>query len=416
MDDSRLKFGVGVLVIAAIGIGIILTFLFGAVPTVFTREFRLLVAFPDADGISTNTPVLLRGVEIGRVIEKKLREDDVLLTLGIESRYQDNLTHEYLPRIGTGSVITGDSKLEFVKADDDALQTIHGERLDAIRKQTYSDEQFLSYGRKSGDPFDLLFTMEDEMRNTLRSVQSASGAIQNVGGEVSQLISDASNVVGGADDQVDELGQEAREALQQFQRVMRDIAEIIEDQQLRENLGQAVAELPEVLNEAQTTLQSTQKTFESFEQVGQRFERVGAAAEKTVQNVDRTVDSIRDTVRSADNTIQNLEQITQPIAENSEALVQKVLKSLDDIDRTLIQVETFGTALNNSNGTLRRLLEDDDLYFEVRRTVENIEQATARLRPILDDVRIFSDKIARDPRQLGVRGALDKRPSGVGLK
>jgi len=416
MDDSRLKFGVGVLVIAAIGIGIILTFLFGAVPTVFTREIRLLVAFPDAAGISTNTPVLLRGVEIGRVVEKQLREDDVLLTLGIESRYQDKLTHEYLPRIGTGSVITGDSKLEFVKAQEDELEDIHQGRLASIRDQTYSDEQFLSYGRKSGDPFDLLFSMENEMRNTLRSVQSASGAIENVGGEVSRLISDASDVVGGADTQVDQLGQEARQALVEFQRVMREVGDILEDPKLRENLNQAVAELPEVLTEAQSTLQSTQKTFESFEQVGARFERVGAAAEKTVQNVDRTVDSIRDTVRSADNTVQNLERITDPIAANSEVLVEKLLKSLDDIDRTLIQVETFGTALNSSDGTLRRLLEDDDLYFEIRRTVENIEQASARLRPILDDVRVFSDKIARDPRQLGVRGALDKRPSGAGLK
>ena len=34
MDENRLRFGVGVLVISAIGIGIILTFLFGAFPSV----------------------------------------------------------------------------------------------------------------------------------------------------------------------------------------------------------------------------------------------------------------------------------------------------------------------------------------------------------------------------------------------
>ena len=33
------------------------------------------------------------------------------------------------------------------------------------------------------------------------------------------------------------------------------------------------------------------------------------------------------------------------------------------------------------------------------------------MKPILDDVRVFSDKIARDPRQLGLKGALDRRPS-----
>jgi hypothetical protein len=32
---------------------------------------------------------------------------------------------------------------------------------------------------------------------------------------------------------------------------------------------------------------------------------------------------------------------------------------------------------------------------------------------IVDDVRVFTDKIARHPEQLGVRGAIDRRP---GLK
>ena len=59
---------------------------------------------------------------------------------------------------------------------------------------------------------------------------------------------------------------------------------------------------------------------------------------------------------------------------------------------------------------------NDEVYYEFRRTLQNIEAATARVRPILDDVRVFTDKIARDPRQLGVRGALGKRPTGSGLK
>jgi phospholipid/cholesterol/gamma-HCH transport system substrate-binding protein len=82
----------------------------------------------------------------------------------------------------------------------------------------------------------------------------------------------------------------------------------------------------------------------------------------------------------------------------------------------MTEVNRFVVAINNENGTVRRLLEDEDLYWQIRRTVENIEQATARVRPILDDVRIFTDKIARDPRQLGVKGALSSRPSGLGLK
>ena len=92
------------------------------------------------------------------------------------------------------------------------------------------------------------------------------------------------------------------------------------------------------------------------------------------------------------------------------------MKSLVSLDHALVQVEAFGKSLNNSDGSLKRFLEDDDIYFQVRRTIENVEQASTKIRPILDDVRIFSDKIARDPRELGVRGALGKRPSGTGFK
>jgi phospholipid/cholesterol/gamma-HCH transport system substrate-binding protein len=45
--------------------------------------------------------------------------------------------------------------------------------------------------------------------------------------------------------------------------------------------------------------------------------------------------------------------------------------------------------------------------------VDNVQEVTERLRPIVNDVRVFTDKIARDPRQLGVRGALDRRPTGL---
>ncbi|EMI23050.1 Mammalian cell entry related domain protein [Rhodopirellula maiorica SM1] len=72
MDDNKLRFGVGVLVVSAIGIGIILTFLFGAFPNVLNQDYTLLVEFPSAEGVSPNTPVLRDGVRIGRVDEISL--------------------------------------------------------------------------------------------------------------------------------------------------------------------------------------------------------------------------------------------------------------------------------------------------------------------------------------------------------
>ncbi len=224
MEENRLQFGVGVLVIAAIGIGIILTFLFGAVPRVLTGEFKLLVAFPNAEGITTNSPVMLRGIEIGRVVDKQLEQDHVLLTLGIDSTYQNNLSYEYLPRIKAGSMITGESKLEFVKGTEAELVSVHKENLALVRNEPYRDGEYLKYGQKNSDPFNLLFSLEEELRETLGSIRNASNSIQTVGDDVRSLVGDARGVVGNANTQVDGVGQEARQALIEFQEAIDIIA------------------------------------------------------------------------------------------------------------------------------------------------------------------------------------------------
>jgi phospholipid/cholesterol/gamma-HCH transport system substrate-binding protein len=37
-------------------------------------------------------------------------------------------------------------------------------------------------------------------------------------------------------------------------------------------------------------------------------------------------------------------------------------------------------------------------------------------KPLVNDLRVFADSLARDPGQLGVRGALQRRPAGSGFK
>jgi phospholipid/cholesterol/gamma-HCH transport system substrate-binding protein len=73
----------------------------------------------------------------------------------------------------------------------------------------------------------------------------------------------------------------------------------------------------------------------------------------------------------------------------------------------------FTKALNESDGTLGKLVRDPRVYEDLAAAAANVKNLSRDLRPIVDDIRVFSDKIARHPEQLGVRGALDRRP---GLK
>lgn len=402
MDENRLRFGVGVLVISAIGIGIILTFLFGAFPSVLQRDYSLSVVFDSAEGIGANTPVVRDGVRIGRVSSISLRDQGgVLVTLAMDATKP--VSHSYIPRIGTGNFVTGDAQLEFVLGKPAKLRTIWdatGKAQDypEILKQPYTDGEYISYGENS----ESLFEMQSDLQQTFEAIRNAGSSIAVAAESINQLASGVEKVVGGSDSKVEQVADEAVKALREFNGAMTDIREIVNNPVIRDNLEESVVQLPEVLKKARETLEATERTFDSFERVGAQFEKVGETAV--------------DTVNSAQKTMKNVEQFTEPLATHGDQLVNQVLTTMNRLDSTLAEVNEFGKALNNKDGSVRLLLDDQEMYWKIRRTVENIESATARIRPILDDVRVFTDKVARDPRQLGVRGALSKRPSGVGLK
>lgn len=191
MDENRLRFGVGVLVISAIGIGIILTFLFGAFPSVLNRDYTLSVVFPSSEGISVNSPVFRDGVRIGRVSDIKLRDEGgVLVMLAMDSAQP--LTHNFIPRIGSGNFVTGDSKLEFVKASAAELNSIFPDDQQII-STPYSDEEFLDYGKKSPG----LLDMQNDLQETFDAIRSAGESIAVAGESVNQLAIEVRDVVGG---------------------------------------------------------------------------------------------------------------------------------------------------------------------------------------------------------------------------
>lgn len=402
MDENRLRFGVGVLVISAIGIGIILTFLFGAFPSVLQRDYSLSVVFDSAEGIGANTPVVRDGVRIGRVSSISLRDQGgVLVTLAMDATKQ--VSHAYIPRIGTGNFVTGDAQLEFVLGKPAKLRSLwdangKAEDYPEILKQPYTDGEYISYGENS----ESLFEMQSDLQETFEAIRNAGSSIAVAAESINKLASGVEKVVGGSDSKIEQVADEAVQALQEFNGAMTDIRAIVNNPVIRDNLEESVVQLPEVLKQAKQTLESTKRTFDSFERVGGQFERVGEAAV--------------DTVRSAQRTVKNVEQFTEPLGTHGDELVNQVLTTMARLDSTLAEVDEFGKALNNKEGSVRLLLDDQEMYWKIRRTVENIESATARIRPILDDVRVFTDKVARDPRQLGVRGALSKRPTGLGLK
>ena len=107
-----------------------------------------------------------------------------------------------------------------------------------------------------------------------------------------------------------------------------------------------------------------------------------------------------------DKNLNNVEEFTEILGSQGGETLIRLNQSVDKLDRLMTEVLVFSQSLNDSKGTVGQLVHNPELYHSVNRAVKNIEEVTQQLRPIINDARIFSDRIARHPELLGVRGAI----------
>ena len=180
----------------------------------------------------------------------------------------------------------------------------------------------------------------------------------------------------------------SEQAMDRFRSAMTTVDELVGDPQVRLQLKQALAGMPQLMADAQSTLKDARQTLDGFQQMSQR----------------------------ANTNLENLERFTAPLAERGDELVGAIESSVTNIDQLLEQLVQFGEALNSREGTLGQLLHDRELYDRLQRTVGNVEDASRQLRPIMNDVRILTDKLATDPGGQLLKRAIDRRPIGTGTK
>jgi phospholipid/cholesterol/gamma-HCH transport system substrate-binding protein len=156
-----------------------------------------------------------------------------------------------------------------------------------------------------------------------------------------------------------------------------NLNEVLGDPQLKADLKQGLAELPKALRESRDVFAGLKNTLEL-----------------------------------ADRNLQNLEGFTRPLGQRGDELFNKLDRGAAKLERLLDNLATFGATLNNREGSLGRLMNDPELYTNLSEAAENINELTKQLRPIVNDVRVFTDKVARDPGRIGVRGVFQQN-SGV---
>ena len=369
MDDRVLRLRVGVVVLAAALITAFLVARFGDLPLPGAGTYTVYVKFPKAPGVTEGTPVRISGVPIGRVTRIELLEPTGVRVV-TEIQNGRKILDSYSCWITSSSVL-GDSVLEFVPPDPPI----------ATARPIEGGVEIIN-GKVAGNPLDTLSNLEPDL-------QSALVAMRGAGNEVEAAARNFNTVIGNNQDQIPRIMQQTERALTQFGTAMDNLNSLFDDPEMREDLRRSLRELPLMMDEARTTLGKADDAFESMKNFSDR----------AAQNME------------------NLENFTKPLGERGPQLVDNIDGSLENINQLLEQLVTFTDGLNSREGTLGRILYDDELYQRLDNTLANVEDITSQIKPIVGDFRIMSDKLARDPSQLlKLRSLMDRRPPGVGIK
>lgn len=424
MEESGYRFGVGVLVMASAIIGVLLIAFFGAVPQLWVERNRVSFNFAKAPKVTVDTPVRKNGVHIGRVSNITLLPGNNGVLIQMELDRKVELRKSEVPRIVSGSIITGDAVVEFVEPTQESIL----ERFDgyngakdgildaseaAASAEFITDKTYLKGGEVARDPLESLTRIESTLGPAVEQMGRAFNRIDAIGSTFQDLIGDGNGPMREVVTKINSTADEIQAVAKTVQRIGMQV----ENARIPEAIANGLTMLPELFKEAKGTLEQTQKTLKGFEQFSLSLEGLG----KDFEGIGPT---IRKAVESANVAIENIAEITEPVSQNSEQIVENAVRALANIDTLAIDLKTIASRINNSNGTFSRLIDNEELYWEAHKTLKNLRSASANIQdlsqkaqPIVSDIRVFSDKIARNPgRLVDLSGAIRGQPRGGGTK
>ncbi len=360
MTERQLQFRVGLFVLTSLGIATVLVLMFGELRTYWQPTYAIAIEFDDAAGAQRGVPVRQNGLEIGSVREVRLDEESggVLVIVDIDGDRELRLDAK--PSLVRS--IFGDATINF------SLGT---------RPEPLPPNSRIK-GLPPRDPLQIVERLDAKVHETLTSFAETSREWEKLAANVNGLIDTKQG-------SLDEVVERAADALVQFARTMEtaeaalgNANQLLGNPELQQSLQATVTALPRMVEETRGTI---------------------VAARLAIEKIGVTADTLN-------GTLDNMNRMTDPLAKATPSIVTKLDASLGQLDTLLTELTTIARLVNQGEGTLSKLANDPALYENLNRSAASMPVVLRNLELIVRDLRIFSDKIARHPELLGVRGAI----------
>jgi phospholipid/cholesterol/gamma-HCH transport system substrate-binding protein len=432
MNDQALRFRIGVFVLASLLLLAVLITLFGSFPRLFVRSHEYTVRFADAPGVESGTPVRRSGVRVGEVKHVTLDDEtgEVRVQIMIERQY--TLRRNEQPTLVHG-LLGGDTSIDFVPVraageQADRSPVPPGSELVGAREPTVNTllagaaevlpttQEALNDIRKSAQRYERMAPLIEETtreyRDLARATREAVPELRRTNEEIRELVRASRETVPDVRKTNDQL----QATLITWQKAG-ERAKLILDRN-EDKINESLDNLNESLKRANNVLsdENQRNLTAALRNIRTGTDNLPAISKNTdelLRESQKTVRKINDSLSKADEVMGNMQQATKPFADRSNSIAKNLDESTARLNTVLTDLQELFKAIDRGDGTLKKIINDPALYNHLDEAACILTRLLPKLEPILRDVNVFTDKIARHPESLGVRGAIS--PSG-GLK
>ena len=352
--ESLIEVKVGALVLFAVGVLVALVLLLG--DCTVSSGFPIYVDFTNAAGLKPGAPVRVSGIPIGSIRNVDYRggeyDEDVgrnvyvRVTLWLDEESADAIRQDAEFTITTQSVL-GEPYVEVSSLNPDAeivesgmvFEGIDPPRLDMIMQQAYDSLEGIH------TLVDRLNGMgEDEIR-----IDDFVNNIADLASNIDERVTVNSEHIDGIFENVDTILTEGREHVPT----------------ILANVDSASAEFDQLgrsLNRAIGSGSSLRNTISNVEEI----------SEVAAREADPLLTNARETVETLNRILGNNEETVENSLDNVEGITENILVASEDVETIIGRVE-------DGEGSLGMLLQDEEIFEDIREFVRELKRRPWRI-------------------------------------